>query len=117
MKLLIFLSAVSALSCGLGDLGIEEAAPDSIPETPSWSHDVLPIVGYYCAHCHSGGGGGRRGCGGGGLDFSTYDGTVRCLNDLQQTVNAGTMPPGAAPQLSLRDLAVLERWKQQGFLQ
>lgn len=106
----ILVWVVGLLSCG-GD-PIEVVDPASIPANPTWVDDVAPLLDRYCQSCHSAD---TLGGAPDGLDFRSYDRTVCEWGDVYETVlRDRSMPPAGAQRPTARELALLERWGDQG---
>ncbi|MCA9672412.1 MAG: hypothetical protein KC503_42755 [Myxococcales bacterium] len=111
--LAVFLVLLATASCGLGDLSIDEADPDSIPADPTYEGEVRPLMRYYCVACHAPSS--QLGTAH-DFDYSTYEGTKAGYGGILDTVfEQQSMPPGAARRMSPREEAIVKRWAEQGF--
>lgn len=110
MKPLIPLLLLVVAACG-GE-PIEQVDPASIPEMPTWTADVRPILDRYCQSCHS-----AETVGGApdGADFGSYDRTVCEWDEVDEVLRERSMPPGGAPRPTAREAAVLYRWAEVGY--
>jgi len=109
MKYMILTLILVLAACG-GE-PIEQVDPDSIPQMPTWTSDVRPMLDRYCQGCHS-----SQTLGGSpdGLDFASYDLTVCEWDDVDEVLRERSMPPGGSPRLTAREVAVLDRWADVG---
>lgn len=118
MKPAIIVLVLAALVAGcinLGDQSYEEVEPGDIPATVTYTEHIYPISASYCLECHSPSG--RFGT----QEGVNYDGYTRHVSGfnsyLRVTVDEKTMPPGTKPRPTAREIALLLKWKEQGYQQ
>jgi hypothetical protein len=108
MRITLSLIATLFAGCFSGEFLIGEIDPESIPEVPTYSEHVKPIMEYYCVACHY--------PGGEEPDLSTYEAV---LDDFEETAEevfeSRSMPPGASRRLSPREETILARWAALEF--
>jgi uncharacterized membrane protein len=117
--LMILIAAAAAMSCGQGDLTLDQADPEAVSANPSYDQ-VFAIIQRECAACHRGE---REAIGDAtrsaqeddfGADLSTCRGIVESRFDILSAVERNTMPPGAWPRLTSEERLALQRWIQNG---
>jgi len=111
--LLLWLIPLTA--CGVPETG------DSAAEGPTWNADIAPLVTERCGSCHT--------AGGIGPSFDTYGDAAPLASAMASAVASGQMPPWDAietdecerrlplandPSLSDDDIALIERWAEDG---
>ncbi|MDH3196611.1 MAG: hypothetical protein OEO21_00055 [Candidatus Krumholzibacteria bacterium] len=115
----VLVAAATMMSCGQGDLTLDQADPQAVPASPSYDQ-VFTIVQRQCATCHQGGdaaaGQASRLVAEDGFDadLRTCRGIVDSRFDILSSVERNTMPPGAWPRLTSEERLVLQRWLQNG---
>lgn len=67
------------------------------------------IFAFHCLSCHSDAGGNRD-----GVNLETYERVYKKLDDLEDVIRDGEMPPRSRPALSLLEKNVLLRWVRLG---
>jgi hypothetical protein len=124
-KLLGAIAAALLAACGSGDLTLNEADPDIVPQKPTFAQ-VYPIFQRDCIPCHSGidlkGGDEddddeRRRAGRAATAASVEPGLESCqaivsnLKDIVEDIfEKNNMPPGAWPRLTSKEKLIIERW-------
>jgi hypothetical protein len=135
----LLLAGLLFTGCFFGDRLLGEVDPESIPETPTYTEHIRPIVEYYCVACHYPGNKLRllqkeEGPSvqqdalteeedssfilnsGEEPDLSTYEAVVEAFEEVAEEIfEAQSMPPGASRRLTPREETILARWAAKGF--
>ena len=106
-------------ACGSGDLTLNEADPDIVPQKPTFAQ-VYPIFQRDCIPCHTGtasdddgGGKSRKSAKPAGVEpgLESCQAIINSLDDVEEAIFVDNdMPPGAWPRLTSREKLVIERW-------
>jgi uncharacterized membrane protein len=134
----LLLAGLLFTSCFSGERLLGEVDPESIPETPTYTEHIRPIMEYYCVACHYPGANPRslqeefvqRGVlteeegrrfilsSGEDPDLSTYEAIVEAFEEVAEEIfESQSMPPGASRRLTPREETILARWAAKGFPQ
>lgn len=115
--LLCLVGTLCGISCGLGDKDLASVAPDSIPQTVTWSEHIRPIMQYYCVKCHMGSARQDQDpCRYPHLNFKAYETTAECAANIDQRVlKDKNMPPPLSQLPTARHKALLQKWFEGGM--
>jgi hypothetical protein len=97
-----------------------------VPENPTFTQDIEPLMARYCTRCHAAGGVRYEGVG-----VNTYDAIIQDLDEVVCTSispavigeypdacvgreEVFTMPPGASEHLDMLEQITLARWASNG---
>lgn len=103
--------------CGQGEAPLESIDPDAAPLQPTYTQ-VAGILGRSCVPCHGGSSAkilnGDEDEADESPDLSTCEGVRDAVDSVWNTIDRGTMPPGAWARLSEAEKLLIQRWKDQG---
>ena len=95
------------------------SAPADVPDSPVYSHDILPILERSCASCHTAGQAGS-----GGLELSGAADAVEHASEIKLVTEARVMPPWPASAESVSfvgdmsltedEIRTLSKWVDDG---
>lgn len=98
----------------LGNQSYLQLEPEDIPTSPTYKGQVEEIVYTKCALCHSS----KEGKTFEGIDYKDYQSLRNGWDPFKQTsIIDKSMPPGGKERFTPKEIAILERWAEQGFLE
>ena len=115
MRAWFWLLMLALSGCGFGDATLEELDPEVVPERPTWSTEIRPLMDLYCTACHAED---AQPGAVGGLGYDTCEKTKSRRNwrgIVNSVFESNYMPPGGAPRVTEPHVLMLKRWKRAGF--